>query len=248
MQPIAVPGTFNFRDVAGYRAAGGVIRTGKLYRSDGLHALGEAGRAVLANLGVGVVMDLRDDFEVEALPDDLDGLAIETVRHSIFGGSGDARSLHNLTLAELYADVLGTRSDALVDALRKIADTGATPVVVHCTAGKDRTGIVVALALLAVGVSRTQVVADYAASQVNLDGEWLDAMLTAIAEHGVVATPELRVLLSGSPPEVLEQALDVLERDFGSVREYLLAVGMAEAELTRLHSVLVEDRPRSEIA
>lgn len=98
-------------------------------------------------------------------------------------------------------------------------------VLVHCTAGKDRTGIVVALALSAVGVDRSLVVADYARSQDYLDGVWLKGMLALIARHGVDETPELRMLLGGSPPEVLEGVLDLIDERHGSVRQYLLAGG-----------------------
>ena len=94
---IPVPGTYNFRDVGGYAASGGTIRSGKLFRSDGIHALGDAGKDELRELGVGVVIDLRDDFEVEAMPDDLTGLDVEVLRLPVFEGSGtsqDTRRYH----------------------------------------------------------------------------------------------------------------------------------------------------------
>ena len=76
---IPVPGTYNFRDVGGLPAAGGTVRDGVLFRSDGLHRLGEAGRAELRQLGVGIVIDLRDENEARFMPDDLDGLDVEVL-------------------------------------------------------------------------------------------------------------------------------------------------------------------------
>jgi protein-tyrosine phosphatase len=239
-QRIPVNGTYNFRDVGGYPADGGVTRRGKLYRSDGLARLGEEGRAALRDREVRVVIDLRDDFEVHALPDDLDGLDVTVLRLPVFEGSGASASTIGATLVDLYEKIVLQHRDVVVRALREIADTAEDAVVVHCTAGKDRTGMVVALALLAVGVDRETVIADYAATQANLDGPWLEGMIALIRSHGVEVTPDLRVILGGSPPEALEAVLDLIDREHGGVREYLLDAGMDELELAKLRAVLVE--------
>ena len=91
-QRIPIDGTYNFRDVGGYPAAGGSTRPGKLYRADALGRLGERGREGLRELGIRLVIDLRDDFEVEALPDDLEGLDVEVLRLPVFEGSGASAS------------------------------------------------------------------------------------------------------------------------------------------------------------
>ncbi|MFC6355121.1 tyrosine-protein phosphatase [Luethyella okanaganae] len=237
---IPVPGTYNFRDPGGYRADGGLVRRGKLFRSDGLHELGAAGRAELAKLGVRVVIDLRDDFEASVMPDDLDGLDVEVVRFPVFEGSGASQGAVGITLGALYARIVDQHANVVIGVLREIAATGSDGVLVHCTAGKDRTGIVVALALLAVGVDRAVVIEDYALSQANLGGAWLEGMVSMVASYGVPDTPELRVLMGGSPPAVLEATLDIVERKHGSVRQYLLDGGLTLAELATLHHVLVE--------
>ena len=239
-QRIPVNGTYNFRDVGGYPAAGGVVRFGKLFRSDGLARLGEEGRESLRELGIGIVIDLRDDFEVEVMPDDLDGLDVTVLRLPVFEGSGASQATIGATLVDLYEKILFQHRDVVVSALREVADTGEEAVVVHCTAGKDRTGVIVALALLAVGVDRETVIADYALTQGNLDGPWLERMIALVRGHGVEVTPDLRVILGGSPPEALTAVLDLLERRFGSLRAFLLDAGMDELELAKLRSVLVE--------
>ncbi len=237
---IPVPGTFNFREPGGYPATAGLIRRGKLYRSDGLHSLGDAGRNAIAELGVRLVIDLRDDFEASAQPDALDGLDLEVVRLPVFEGLGSSEGGSSLGLAALYERVVTQHTLVVVKALRHIAASGESAVLVHCTAGKDRTGIVVALALSVVGVDRSLVIADYARSEDNLDGEWLEGMLALIARYGVDETPELRILLGGSPPEALEGVLDLIDERHGSVRQYLLAGGLTLSELATLERVLVD--------
>ena len=239
-QRIPIEGTYNFRDVGGYAADGGVTRPGKLFRADALGRLGEAGREGLRELGVRVVIDLRDDFEVQALPDDLEGLDIEVLHLPVFEGSGASASTVGSTIVHLYDKIVFQHTDVIVRALREIADTGDEPVVVHCTAGKDRTGIVVALALLAVGVDRETVVEDYAATEANLEGPWLEGMLELVRGYGVEVTPDLRVILGGSPREALETTIDRIEERHGSVHRYLLAAGLDELELAKLRSVLVD--------
>lgn len=239
-QRIPVPGTYNFRDVGGYRVEGGETRAGKLFRADALGRLGEAGKERLRELGVRVVIDLRDDFEVDALPDDLDGLDVEVLRLPVFEGSGASQATIGATLVDLYEKIVLQHRDVVVRALREIADTGDEPVVVHCTAGKDRTGVVVALALLAVGVDRETVLDDYAATQANLAGEWLEGMLALVRGYGVEITPDLQVIMGGSPREALAAVLDLIDRDFGSARAYVLDAGLDELELAKLRSVLIQ--------
>jgi len=239
-QRLPIDGTYNFRDVGGYPAGGGTTRVGKLYRADALGRLGESGREAVRKLGVKIVIDLRDDFEVEALPDDLDGLDVEVLHLPVFEGSGASASTVGATIVHLYDKIVFQHTDVIVTALREIADTGDAPVVVHCTAGKDRTGIVVALALLAVGVDRETVVADYALTEANLEGPWLEGMLELVRGYGVEVTPDLRVILGGSPREALETTIDRIEERAGSVRDYLLQAGLDEVELAKLRSVLVE--------
>ncbi|HEY2556225.1 MAG TPA: tyrosine-protein phosphatase, partial [Diaminobutyricibacter sp.] len=224
---IPVPGTYNFRDVGGYSASGGTIRSGKLFRSDGIHALGDTGKDELRELGVGVVIDLRDDFEVEAMPDDLTGLDVQVLRLPVFEGSGKSQDSVGITLEALYERIVTLHSDVVAAALRELAHSGEKAVLIHCTAGKDRTGIVVALALLAVGVDRETVIADYAESEANLRGAWLDGMLELIKSHDVEITPSLRILLGGSPPDALRSAIDLIEKKHGSVRQYLLDAGLS---------------------
>ncbi|UOQ88731.1 tyrosine-protein phosphatase [Agromyces endophyticus] len=236
---IPVPGTYNFRDVGGLPARTGVVRGGVLYRSDGLFRLGDDGRAELRDLGVGIVIDLRDDNEARSMPDDLDGLDVEVLRLPVFEGSGASQGMAGISLEALYDRIVTQHASVVVSALREIASAGDRSVIVHCTAGKDRTGVVVALALLAVGVDREAVVDDYAQTESNLAGEWLEGMVAVVSKYGVPDTPELRTLMGGSPREAIEGVLDTIERAHGSVREYLLASGLHLGDLAALERLLI---------
>ncbi|SIN71053.1 tyrosine-protein phosphatase [Agromyces cerinus] len=237
---IPVPGTYNFRDVGGLPAATGTVRDGVLYRSDGLARLGEAGQERLRDLGVGIVIDLRDEREVAGMPDDLGDLDVEVLRLPVFEGSGASQGMAGISLEALYERIVTQHTSVVVDALREISTAGDRAVVVHCTAGKDRTGIVIALALLAVGVDRESVVADYASTEANLAGEWLDGMIARMAGYGVSDSPALRTLLGGSPREALDDVIELVEREHGSVREYLLTSGLELSAIAALEQLLIE--------
>jgi len=113
-------------------------------------------------------------------------------------------------------------------------------VLVHCTAGKDRTGIATALMLDAAGVERSAVVADYTASEANLSGPWADGMLHMVASMGVPITPQIRTLVTGTPPEAIEQALRYLDESHGGSASYLSSAGVDDAELEHLRLRLTE--------
>ncbi|QTX04335.1 tyrosine-protein phosphatase [Agromyces archimandritae] len=236
---IPVPGTYNFRDVGGLSARGGEVRPGVLFRSDGLHRLGPAGRAMLGTLGVRSVIDLRDRYEAERMPDDLDGLDVEVRSLPVFEGSGASQNGEDVSLEQLYERMLTRHAPVLANAVRAVAAQPAGSTVVHCTAGKDRTGVVVALSLLSVGVDRATVVEDYARTEAHLAGEWLEEMVQLVGRFGVPDSPGLRMLMGGSPPEALDHALDLVEREHGSANEYLVASGVAPAELRSLETRLL---------
>jgi protein-tyrosine phosphatase len=236
---IAVEGTFNLREPAGYPAIHGVTRSGVLFRSDGLKSLTDQGRTQLAELGVRTIIDLRDDFEREVQPDAIDGLEIETVHIPVYEGSATANGGPGITLPAMYESIVVEHGAVVASALRLIAAADAGSVLVHCTAGKDRTGIVIALALRAVGVSTDVVIADYARSESNLAGEWLESMVALTARFGIADTPELRTIMGSTPAEVMAGLLELIDAKYGSVTEYLAAQGFTADEVRQLDAKLV---------
>ena len=235
---IPVPGTYNFRDVGGYPVPGGSVRSGKLFRSDALSRLGDEGRNYLGHLGVGTVVDLRDNDEVELFPDDLAGLEVQLVRLPVFEGSGRSQAVSDSTLRGLYEAILLHHKDALISALRYIIAADQA-VVIHCAAGKDRTGIVIALALSLIGVSREAVISDYARTQPNLEGEWVATMTGLAEKHGFEVTPRLMEIMAGSPPEAMAGLLDLINERFGDVVGFVNSAGLSEREIDKLRASLV---------
>lgn len=255
-----LPGTVNFRDLGGLPTAGEPTAYGVMFRSDALHALTPAGEAELAASGIGVIVDLRTPIERDLAPDrrpaarripdvhlpllegamsHIVGEALEARAlgdHSALGRAAEAAMSNLPTLGEMYGQMLDHGASPFAQVARLIAhpaDAEHPGVLIHCTAGKDRTGVCTAVILDAVGVERAAIVADYAASQQNLSGPWMDAMTHSIERFGVTVTPPLAELIGGSPAEAIEQALARVDAGGGSAA-YLQAGGLTDTELTAL--------------
>lgn len=239
-RPFTVEGTYNLRTTAGYPAQGRVVREGKLYRSDGLQGLTDAGRSQFAAFGIRRVIDLRDRTELQNSPSQLQGLPLEVSHNPIFEEGKVPGGADTTTLLGIYRLMVEQHARRLADAVRIIAESGPDPVLVHCAAGKDRTGLVIAIALLAAGVEREYVVRDYAASEKNLGGGWTEKMLAAVvATHGLAAMAEnLREIIAASPAAVLESTLDLIEASYGSAAGLLTAHGFSDSDVARLRDVL----------
>ena len=240
----AIPGTYNLRAVAGYPAAGGrQVREGVLYRSDALHALDDAGQAELRELRIRTIVDLRSDDEVERQPNAVEGLGIDSRRVPIFEGAApsvqagaaiDLEAINHLMLRHS-----GPRIAAAVQAVvERAADGGA--VLVHCTAGKDRTGIVIALILDAVGVEREAVIADYAASERHLAGEWAEAMLARMSQRAAPDGVDLVGIVTSSPAPLMTRVLAHVDEEHGGARGYLRRHGLRDEDLDVLAAALTE--------
>lgn len=237
--PLPVDGTYNLRDLGGFRADGGSTRPGTLFRSDALAQLSPLGRQQFADLGVVRVVDLRDERERLRSPDILPDTAA-LVAHPIFP-SAEAHIGRRLDIFSLTELIYLEHGDTLAAAVTMLAEPGAGGATLfHCTAGKDRTGAVAALALLAVGVDRDDVMHDYAASEAHLSGEWFETHIRLLRGLDIEVTPLVEQLVGRTPIEAIDRALAAVERLHGSSRDYLRANGVADDALERLHALLVE--------
>lgn len=256
-----IDGLHNFRDTGGLPlVGGGATRRGVLYRSDALSALTPAGQDALAATDIGTIVDLRTPDERRMSPDRVpDARPLRVVELSILegalaqlaerflaaGGTADPGLIAQATAAlpsldALYRGMLEHGAASFAEVARLVAafhDDEPTAVLVHCTAGKDRTGIATALLLDAVGTDREAVIADYAASERNLAGPWADGMLQTIAALGMPITPALRTLVSGTPPEAIRAALAWVDENGGSAA-YLASGGLTADELATLRARL----------
>ncbi|HEY1618498.1 MAG TPA: tyrosine-protein phosphatase [Streptosporangiaceae bacterium] len=256
---IALPGAFNLRDVGGYPAAGGrVTRWRTLLRSGSLHLAGPAGAAELARFGLRTVVDLRTFEEAERSPDPALGAAQRRV-----GLLGEDLAVLPVSLDGVYRFVISERGSYVGAAVRHLCAPGALPALVHCSAGKDRTGLIIALVLAAIGVPDDVLAADYALSADALgryaaaavgqlravmpedgdphddpedDGLGLD--LGPGNDRGLPADPESALL--DSPPELILSILAQVRASDGDSAGYLARNGVPPAALAALRDAVTE--------
>lgn len=213
---------------------GSRVRRGVLLRSGQLSQLTSAGREMLT-ARVRRVIDLRDDAEVAAEPSAL--YSVTTTRLPLFLGSVGSFFEQNLDLAAMYRHLVDDSSERIVDAVRLIA--AGVPTLVHCTVGKDRTGVTVALALSAVGADRDAVIADYALTASQLPAERNRAVAEYFRAHLPDADNAIQ-LATQSPAPVMAELLAHLDEQHGSVAAYLQSAGLTDAELDALRRALIE--------
>ncbi|MEU6699641.1 tyrosine-protein phosphatase [Pseudonocardia sp. NPDC046786] len=236
-------GLANARDVGGLPlAGGGRVRPGVLLRTESLEGLSPADVARLTGeLGVVQVLDLRKDEELLISgAGALAGAGITVHRLSFIPDSG--RGLPELgedadPMVGHYLAYLGDRGANVVTGVRRIAEreTGAT--VVHCAAGKDRTGVLVALVCSAVGVPRDEVVADYALSATRIDA--LFRRWTTAAGQPMPASEEID--RHRPRAEVMQTFLQLLDERYDGPVGWLHEHGLTEGELATLRSRLRDD-------
>jgi protein-tyrosine phosphatase len=231
--------TYNFRDVGGYPGLDGrTVRWRRLFRADSLGRLAGADWEAFAELGVRTVIDLRRVFEVEAhgrVPE-TDGLAYlnPVLKHvdwtDVPHPEGTA---HERWLADRYLNFLEDGREAIATALSVIAEPESAPVVVHCMAGKDRTGVVCALALALLGVSDDDIAADYALTEVAM------ARLTAELREKNPKIVEGNEHMFDSPPEAMLLLLADVRDRHGSVEKYAREIGLTGEQIAAMRGHLL---------
>lgn len=232
-----VAGSVNLRDIGGLPAGAGRTRSGVLYRSGNLAQLPEEGVAALGALGIRRIIDLRAADEVRHALSRVEDLAVTTQHVPLFLGSVSSFFREDMSLADMYRSLAEDSAEGLVTAIRGIlADQ---PVLIHCTVGKDRTGVTVAVALAAVGVDREAVIADYARTE-SLLPEWRNRDVVRRLKELHPEAVHLEELATRSPAPVMRAFLAELDERYGSVAGFLRAHGLTDDELARLRSVLVE--------
>lgn len=233
----SVAGAVNLRDVGGLPAGSGRTRSGVLFRSGNLAQLEPAGVEALSRLGVRRVIDLRDDAEVSRAPSRLDGLDVTTQRAPLFLGSVASFFESDVPLGEMYRRIVDDAADRVVAVVRGIL--AEHPALVHCTVGKDRTGITIALLLAAAGVDEDAVVSDYARTETLLPRE-RNARVVAHLRRMHPEARHLEDLATRSPAPVMRAVLEEVTARFGSAGDYLRAGGVTDDELTALREVLID--------
>jgi protein-tyrosine phosphatase len=235
-----VSGAVNLRDVGGLRAGDATTRHGVLFRSGNLSRLDPAGTRALADLRLRRIIDLRADEEVAREPSRIDGIDVVTQRVPLFLGSVESFFRDDLSLDEMYRHLVDESSDGVVAVVRGIlADQ---PVLVHCTVGKDRTGVTVALTLAAAGVDTDAVVADYARTEGLLPSRRNRRIVDMLRKLHPEAV-HLEDLATRSPAPVMTALLEDVAARYGSAGDYLRAHGLGDDEIAELRRVLLRREP-----
>jgi protein-tyrosine phosphatase len=248
-----VDGLYNFRDLGGIETDTGHIAPGLLYRSEALAGLTPEGKRELESSALGLVLDLRSDQEIQMLPDPvLDGVANVHIpmlsgampedKAAIQSQEKEHKSAIEL-LRKTYFSLVAHNGRDYVNIIHQTAQaiSAGKSTLIHCSAGKDRTGTSIAFILTLAGAKREQIVADYASSQTNLSGAWQNAMLSAIERSGVTVPDAIKPTMIITPPELIEEVLTHIDDEFGSVAEYLLANGMKQQDIDILRKTLRVD-------
>ncbi|MSO95362.1 MAG: tyrosine-protein phosphatase [Thermoleophilia bacterium] len=244
---LAWDGCCNVRDLGGIETSTGRrTRHGAVVRADNIRRLSAAGwHAALAH-GIRRVIDLRFDGEEPGEPDA--PAEVEVIGVSLFGRhSVDAAKVFDDRLlaaddvgsvfAAGYIHTLKRSPERVAQAVAAVADADHDHgVLVHCFAGKDRTGIISALLLSVAGVPDEAIAADYAASEANMPSLFDDWIATA-ADADARTTRQRSAL---SPTATMEGVLAWLQESSGGAHDYLRAGGLTSDQIHRLERRLVE--------
>jgi protein-tyrosine phosphatase len=238
---IELEGAVNFRDLGGYATVDGQrTRWRVLFRADGLGELTEADLDILRQLRIRTVIDLRTGHELEQSRFDVEAHPVE-FHHFPF-----IRSLVNPEdfqqapgfLGTQYLQMLEDAAPQIAGALSALAAFEARPAVFHCTAGKDRTGLLSAIVLSLLGVPEDTVVADYALS---------GAAMTRLRAKLLIKFPNGRLLrdadsdaiFSADPSNMVALFAHLKER-YGTVGEYATAIGVPDDVVNNLRQAMLE--------
>lgn len=239
---IDIEGTFNFRDAGGLPTTdSGVMRSGRLYRADAPDRLTPAGRAAVEQLGLSCVIDLRQTYLFEGTQSfsdlaithhiELVDQVIDIERPPSFDGPAD--------IAALYFDLLQRGRGQFVKTVElAAANVRQGRMLIHCTAGKDRTGLAIALIQAAIGVEADSIVANYAKS--HEPAARRRAMMIADPRPGDPPVHRSPPEMWTAPPEAMRIVLDATVDEFGSLEKWPLGVGVSAPAVELLRAGLLE--------
>jgi protein-tyrosine phosphatase len=237
---VPLEGTLNCRDLGGYRTAdGALVRWGQVFRSEGLHGLTDGDHRVLEGIGVRTVCDLRGAREHEAQPSALPA-TVERISVGVEPArpgeatlderiiAGEVAGLTVDDVVELYELMLLAGARSFGAALEHVASADR-PVLFHCTAGKDRTGIVAALLLALLGVPDEVVFDDYMLTKRYRSERRLEELRSWLAEHDLALEPFEALYIPQR--ETIVRTIETLRSEHGSLDAFVTGPGQAAPDL-----------------
>lgn len=250
-------GAPNFRDIGGYRTANGrKVRTLRVFRSDGLHALTPSDFDALAGIGLRQVCDLRSEKERTKEPTVwpqhfVPKTVVMEVNTDVRAGGDSLYCLRKdptergaiELMLNAYRTVPGVLAKYIDTLFSSISNERDSPLVFHCSAGKDRTGMLSAIILLALGVPRETIYEDYLKTERYQD---LSKRRASISDYlssiyGTDPPPEdVLSALAGVREAYLDAALAAMGEHRGSIDDYLRGAGITESRIEQLRASLLE--------
>lgn len=240
---IRLAGAHNVRDLGGYAAmGGGETRWRSILRGDGLHLLNENDIGVLVNEGLRTVIDLRSARELEIEPNPFASRSIIQYRNiPLFGALSPIDAVRGTNgvpfdMAARYRDAIDQCRGPIAEVLTSVAEADDGIVLFHCSAGKDRTGIIAALLLSLAGVDDDTIIADYALTA-SIAVPLIERLRWQALARGT--DPHLVEGFLASRPETMRATISHLNENYGGTFRYLAGMGLDERILRKLTSRLL---------
>ncbi|OHV31750.1 MULTISPECIES: tyrosine-protein phosphatase [Pseudofrankia] len=247
---IELAGAHNVRDLGGLPAAGGTVRPRVLLRGDNLDGLTTEDIALLRDdIGLRGVVDLRAPFENPRAAEWFPRLGVTWLHEPLLDltGLSDQQALRSRIgddYATFYAFMLEGAGPGLARILEFLVSGPRTPALVHCAAGKDRTGIVTSVLLAVAGVDRDAIVADYLATEQRIQAvrealvqreEYRHLRERAASDQSTGSLGSLAL-----DPRAIIRILDIVEAAPGGVAGFLVANGVTEEQISRWRDMIIE--------
>lgn len=239
MRHLPLEGTYNVRDLGGYTTADGhVTRWQTLLRADSLYALSAETQQQLIDYGVRTIVDLRSDHELEQEPNAFAGSgSIRYINIPLLGqmNSGDPAHMPR-DLLTIYKYILDDAQPTVKAVMRAFLIDKGIPALFHCSAGKDRTGVIAALMLALAGVDDVTIAQDYA-----LTAQYLEPKFARYRQQAAAAGRDMSAFepLLLSEPQTMLDTLEYLHRVYGGAAAYLKHTGLADSEIEQLRSTIL---------
>ena len=237
-------GCFNFRDIGGYFSQDGRrVKKGLYFRAGRQDRMTDKDLAHLSDLNISTQIDLRKQEEVlEQGRGPLEDMGAKYINISVIpeGGSDKLNKLVGDTgiSGKRYLGYLEFGPTSWLRLFGILAEEENLPVLLHCTAGKDRTGVSTAFLLSVLGVSRDIIEADYLLT--NLDTERQADFIESTVGYPEGYDREKMISIAGVPKDAMKDFLDGVESKWGSAVEYLQKIGITNDQMDMIRNNFLE--------